>query len=175
MMYRRLIILLSGFLLLSVYGNLSLADEKSHYQAATQLVELTFNKKAYHDNAMKYALLAIKDRYENNPKTRPYSDIMIDAIMEVMDAYINDIDTQNKVKKIYSQIYMQEFAETELREMMKFYRSKVGQKALFKLPVIMQKQWEQESQLPMPPKYERIIIEKIKSLQQQGKLPEEFK
>lgn len=167
--------LLCCIVFLSLSCEISFADEKSHYKAAAQLVELTFNKKAYHDNAMKFALLAIRDRYENNPKTKLYSSIIIDAIMEVMDAYINDVDTQNRVKKIYSQIYVQEFTETELREMMKFYRSKVGEKVLLKLPVIIQRQWEQESQLQMPPKYEQMIIDKIKSLQQQGKLPEEFK
>ena len=70
---------------------------------------------------------------------------------------------------------MKEFTETELREMVKFYRSKTGQKALSKLPAIMQKQWELESQMEMPPKYEQMLVEKITNLQKQGKLPEEIK
>lgn len=169
------ICLLCCLILLSAQNKISFADEKSHYQVATKFVELTFNKQGYHDNAMKYALLAIKDKYESDPKTKPYSNIIITAILEVIDAYINDTDTQEKVKEISSQIYMQEFTETELREMMKFYRNKVGQKALLKLPVIMQRQWEMESNLTMPSKYEQMIIDKIHALQQQGKLPEEFK
>ena len=165
---------MSIFSFLSVYCKVSLADEASHFQAASQFVQMTFNKKAFHENAMRYELLAIKDKYENNPQTKPYSDVIINAIMEVMDAYLNDADTQNKVKKVYSQIYMQEFTETELLEMISFYSSKVGQKAFLKLPVILKKQWEQESHLPMPAKYEQMITDKLKLLQQQGKLPAEF-
>lgn len=171
---RTILLCLFGFFLVT-YNGASFAAEKAQSKAARQLAELSFNKTAYHDNAMRYALLAIKDRYESNPKTKPYSAIIINAVMEVMEAYIGDPETQTKVKGISAQLLMDEFTETELREMVKFYRSKTGQKALSKLPVIMQRQWELESQITMPPKYEQMIVDKITSLQSQGKLPEEFK
>ena len=174
MMNRRIILFLCGFFLFAC-SNMSFAAEKGHNQAARQLAELSFSKTAYHDNAMRYALLAIKARFETNPKTKPYSAIIIDAIMEVMEEYVGDPDTQAKVKGISAQLYMEEFTETELREMAKFYRTKTGQKALSKLPVIMRKQWELESQEALPPKYEQMIVDKIKALQSQGKLPEEFR
>ena len=174
MMNLRIIFFLCGFFLF-VHSGMSFADEKAHNQAARQLAEMSFNKTAYHDNAMRYALLAIKDRFEANPKTRPYSAIIIGAVMEVMEAYVGDPETQAKVKDISAQLYAEEFTETELREMAKFYRSKTGQKALSKLPVIMQKQWGLESQMVLPPRYEQMILEKIKALQSQGRLPDEFR
>jgi hypothetical protein len=79
------------------------------------------------------------------------------------------------VKGISAQLLAEEFTETELREMATFYRSKTGRKALSKLPTIMRRQWEVESQLTMPPKYEQLILDKVKALQKQGVLPEEFK
>jgi hypothetical protein len=170
----RILLCLCTFFLLT-YDGASFAAEKAQSLAARQLAELSFNKTAYYDNAMRYALLAIKDRYESNPKTKPYSAIIINAVMEVMEAYIGDPETQAKVKGISAQLFMEEFTETELREMATFYRSKTGQKALSKLPVIMRRQWELESQVTMPPKYEQMIVDKITALQRHGKLPEEFK
>lgn len=173
-MNKRIILFLCAFFLFT-YNGISFAAEKGRNQAARQLAELSFNESAYRENAMRYALLAIKDRFEANPKTRPYSAIIINAAMEVMEAYIGDPETQAKVKGITAQLFMEEFTETELREMAAFYRSKTGQKALSKLPIIMRKQWELESQMAMPPKYEQMIVEKITHLQRQGKLPEELK
>jgi hypothetical protein len=173
-MNKKIVLFMCAFFFVT-YTGISLATEKSHNQAARELAELSFNESAYHQNAMRYALLAIKDRFEANPKTKPYSAIIINAAMEVMEAYIRDPETQTKVKGITAQLYMKEFTETELREMVKFYRSKTGQKALSKLPAIMQKQWELESQMEMPPKYEQMLVEKITNLQKQGKLPDEIK
>ena len=170
----KILLCLCAFLILA-YNGTSFAAEKTQSQAARQLAELSFNKTAYHDNAMRYALLAIKDRYEADPKTKPYSAIIINAVMEVMETYIGDPETQAKVTDISAQIFMEEFTETELREMAKFYRSKTGQKALSKLPVVIRRQWELESQIKMPLKYEQMIVDKITALQRQGKLPEEFK
>jgi len=173
--YRWLSIVLSGFVLFSVSGTMSSADEKSYYQAAAELAEMTFNKSDYHDNAIKYKLLAIRSRYENNPATKPYSFILINAEMEVMEMYVSDPDTQTKVKNLSAQLYMGEFTERELREIVKFYRGKTGQKALLKLPVLMQKQGEIVGQLQLPAKYDQMIIDKITALQKQGLLPREFK
>jgi hypothetical protein len=175
MMYRWLIIVLSGFVLFCVSGKMSSAEEKSYYQAAAELAELTFNKSDYHDNAIKYKLSAIRSRYANNPATKPYSFILINVVMEVMEMYVSDPDTQTKVKNLSAQLYMREFTEPELREIVKFYRGKAGQKALLKLPILIQKQGELVGQLQLPAKYDQMIIDKITDLQKQGQLPREFK
>lgn len=170
-----LLIILCSIFLMFVSVSTSSADEKSHYKVASQVVDLTFNAEAYYNNAMKYALLAIKDRYEQNPKTKPYSDILINAIMEVMESYVNNPATLTKVKNISSQIYMDELSESELKELAKFYQTKAGKKIVRKIPVIIQKQWELESQLSLPPEYEQMILDKVSILRKQGKLPESFK
>ena len=175
MVYRWLSLVLSGFVLFCVSGTMSSADEKSHYQAAAELAEMTFNKSDYHDNAIQYKLSAIRARYENNPATKPYSFVLINVAMQVMEMYISDPETQTKAKNLSAQLYMREFTEGELREIVNFYRSKTGQKVLLKLPVLIQKQGELVGQLPLPPKYDQMIIDKITVLQKEGKLPREFK
>jgi hypothetical protein len=78
------------FLLENNSASFAAEKAKSQSQAARQLAELSFNYTAYHDNAMRYALLAVKDRYESNPKTKPYSAVLINVVMEVMEEYIAD-------------------------------------------------------------------------------------
>ena len=170
----RIILFLCVFFLFTC-SNTSVDVEKDHIQIARQLVELTFNRTVYHDNAIKYALLAIKERgYESNPKTKPYSAILTNALMEVMEAYTNDPDSEEKAKDIAARIYKDEFTETELREMVKFYRSKTWQKFASKIPVVTKKQWDLESQVVLPQKYQQMIADKVETLKSQGKLPKEF-
>lgn len=174
MIFRCVTVSLGICLLLAVVCSDLMADEKSHHKAAVQLVDLAFNYEAYHNNAMRYALLGIKDRYERNPKTQPYSDVLINAIMEVMEKYVSDPEAIARVKSISADLYAQEFTEREIHELFDFYRTRVGKKAVRKLPLIMQKQWEKESQIPLPEKYKQMIVEKTKSLQQQGMLPKDL-
>ena len=92
-----------------------------------------------------------------------------------MESYVNNPATLTKVKNISSQIYMDELSESELKELAKFYQTKAGKKIVRKIPVIIQKQWELESQLSLPPEYEQMILDKVSILRKQGKLPESFK
>ncbi len=170
----------SVFLILSgLPGSVAFADEASHYQIALQLVSITYNEQAIYDAANRGALLAVKDRYENNPKTSEYAPVLINLIMEVLDAYFHDPQTQTAIKTAFAKLYMDEFTEYELKEFIKFYKTPVGKKALQKLPLVTQKGWEIGSeiggQVSSSPKYEQMLIEKIKILQEKGQLPQEFK
>jgi uncharacterized protein len=158
---------------------IAFADDKSHYRAALQLVDLTYNEQLTYESAKKFALLAVKDRFENNPKTKDYGAVLTNLIMEVLDAYFHDVQTQNAIKMAFAKTYVEEFTEYELKEFIKFYRTPIGKKALQKLPVVMQKGWERGSeigsQVSSSPKYEQMLIEKIEALQEKGLLPQEFK
>ena len=146
------------------------ADEKSHYAAARQLVDLTYNEQLTYEFARKGALLAVKDRFESNPETKDYSAVLISLVMEVVDAYFHDIETQNKMKMAYVKTFMEEFTEYELKEFVGFYKTAIGRKALQKLPVVMQKGWERGaeigSHISSSPKYEQMLAEKLKALQE---------
>lgn len=87
----------------------------------------------------RFALLALKkESYEfwNDPKIKPYSNILQNLLFEVLEAYLNDDNTKNIVKGTSKKIYMEEFTETELREMLTFYRTPLGKKVLTKRPIV---------------------------------------
>lgn len=168
-------IVLMCLILLTLCHTISSADEKSHYEMATKVIDLTFSKKAYHDSMVRFAQLAIQSRWKNDPVTAPYSDLMGNAVMEVVEAYIDDSDTQKIVKRTLAQLYVEQFSEAELREIIKFYRTKVGQKYVLKYPIIVQKQWELGGQFALSPKYQQMVKEKLEALQAQGKIPREWK
>jgi hypothetical protein len=174
----RLVILVSLLISLSMVCRVAFADDQAHYRAALQLVDLTYNEQLTCETAKKFALLAVKDRYENNPRTKDYSDVLTNLVVEVVDAYFHDAQTQKAIRMAYAKTYMEEFTEYELKEFIKFYGTPIGKKALQKLPVVMQKAWERGSeigsQVSSSPKYEQMLIEKVEKLREKGLLPQEF-
>ena len=181
----RVAMVTSSIVLFSLFAGTSLlsptarADDMSHYSVARQLVDLTYNEQSTYVIAQQFAVVAVKDRFENNPKTKEYSAVLTGAVMEILDAYFHDPETQNKIKTAFAKTFAAEFAENELSEMVTFYRTPTGQKALQRFPIVMQKGWEQGaqigSQISSSPKYQHMLVEKIKALQDQGALPRNFK
>ena len=159
-------------------GFVAFADEGSHYRVALQLVSIVYNEQVVYDAARRVALLVVKDRFEKNPKTSEYAPVLIKLVMEVLDAYFHDPQTQTAIKTAFTKLYVGEFTEYELNEFIKFSKTPVGRKALQKLPVVTQKGWEIGSkiggQVSSSPKYEQMLVEKIKRLQEKGQLPQEF-
>lgn len=155
-----------------------LAEEKnSHISKALQVVDLSFNKQALYQQFMYFGILPVKERYENNPKTKNYSEIIIGTFAETMHDYFNDPETQSSLKAIYASIYAEEFTEEELREMITFYESKTGQKLIEKTPSILEKGQKKEIDLSngfSSSKYAKLLVEKIEKLQRDGFLPKNF-
>lgn len=162
-----------------LFGSVAFADEKSHYRAAIQLVDLAYNEQVTYEAARRGALLAVKDRFERDPKTSEYATVLTNLVLEVLDAYFHDTQTQNAIRTAFAKLYVEEFTEYELKEFIKFYRTPVGKKALQKLPAVTQKGWEIGSEIgsrvSSSPKYEQMLIQKIEALQEKGQLPQEFK
>lgn len=177
MLIRLRMICLFILIFLPLNSQLLFADEKSHYEAASQLVEKTFNEEVYRMVGWRFALLALKEEISElwkYPKIQPYSEVIQNLLLEVVSAYLDDDNTKNIAKGISKKIYMEEFTETELREMLTFYRTPLGKKLLSKWPIIYQKQWERETSVQMPHKYIRMLSEKLKDLQEKGVLPNKF-
>ncbi len=163
--------------ILSFVGHSTAGEKDSCFTTALKLVEMTFNKAAVYQQFMYFGILPAKERYENNPKTREYSEILVGLIREVLTAYFNDPETQKKLKGIYAAIYSEEFTTNELNDMIAFYKTDTGKKALLKLPIVMQKGRQREVELAKglsSPKYEQMLQEKLERLQKDGVLPKEF-
>jgi hypothetical protein len=153
------------------------ADEKTHYVAARQFVDMTYKQQIVYDSARKSTFIAVRDKFDNDPETKPYSKVLTDVIMDVLDAYFHDPETQDRMKTAIAKIYMEEFTEYELKEFIRFYGTPAGQKALQRLPVVMQKGGQAGSeigrQVSSSPKYQQMMAKKVKELQDKGKLPRE--
>jgi hypothetical protein len=173
------ILFLSVLISLIPLNQIAFAGEKTHYAAARELVDITYNEQITYEASRKVGLQEVADRFENNPKTKNYSSVMVGLAAEVMDAYFHDPETQNKIRMGFEKIYTEEFTESEIRELVKFYRTSLGQKTLQRLPVVMQKEWEMGSEIGSQvfatPKYKQMLAEKFKALQDKGTLPKEFK
>ena len=108
-------------------GGQAAAPVSSHEAAARELVRIT--------DLMRLALDAgggmIDAQIKTNPAMAPYADIMHTWIAHVLQ----DIDLQGIVVKLY----MESFSEAELRDLITFYRTPTGKKALTVMPQLMQK------------------------------------
>ena len=66
-----------------------------------------------------------------NPAIAPYKDVMRKFFMKYM--------SWESLKNDFARIYAEEFTEQELRELIAFYKTPAGAKAITKMPVLMAK------------------------------------
>jgi hypothetical protein len=103
------------------------APASSHEAAARELVRIT--------DLMRLALDAgggmIDAQLKANSTMAPYADVMHTWLAHVLQ----DIDLEGIVVKLY----MESFSEAELRDLIAFYRTPTGRKALTVMPQLMQK------------------------------------
>lgn len=99
----------------------------SHRQAARELLQLAGTPRV-----MNSAAEAMVDaQVKANPAIEPYRDVLLTWIRK----YITYESMEPKLIDLYSE----SFSEAELREMIAFYKTPVGQKAMEKMPELMQK------------------------------------
>lgn len=142
----------------SLSENSLAAEDNSHIATALNLVEMTFNKEAVYQQFMYFGILPAKERYENNPKTKEYSEILVGVVREVLDEYFNDPETQKNLKTAYATIYAEEFTKRELEEMIAFYKTDTGKKVLVKLPTVMEKGRQKEVELASVVSHKRLEV-----------------
>jgi hypothetical protein len=100
------------------------ADEDSHYQAAAELLQLAHMDQVLSETIDQMLALQI----QQNPQLAPYEKVM----KEFFDKYMG----WDSLKEDFIRIYMDEFTEAELRDMIEFYKTPTGQKAVMKTPVL---------------------------------------
>lgn len=115
------------FLFAMVFAALSLgaAPMSSHEATARELVKTVGGQKLAEAsaNAMLGSVL-------QNPDLAPYGD--------VLRAWCKKIFSEGDFEGELAGVYMKHFTEQELRELIAFYNTPVGQKALATMPEIMQ-------------------------------------
>ncbi|HEX4961492.1 MAG TPA: DUF2059 domain-containing protein [Thermoanaerobaculia bacterium] len=97
----------------------------SHRQAATELMQVMNLEKAM----VAGASAMLDAQVQANPEVAPYRDV----IQKWMEKYL----TWDVVGPQMTDLYVEAFTESELREMTAFYKTPTGQKALTKMPNLM--------------------------------------
>jgi hypothetical protein len=93
----------------------------------------------------------LKQQVQETPDLAPYQKILSDFYREVLN--------WNTLEPEYTRLYMEVFTEAEVREMITFYQTPLGQKLLTKMPLLMTKSNELASrrvQAAMPQLMQRL-------------------
>ena len=128
----------------------------SHYQAAEELLQ---------QMDMQLILTQSIDgmidaQVRANPQMLMFEDIMKSFMQKYM--------SWESLKDVYIEIYIEEFMESELRDITAFYQTETGKKAIQRTPVIMQKGMEIGEQVMTQhlPELERLIMERVQQMEE---------
>lgn len=116
---------LYSMLTLLVIGQVTRADETSHQKVADELLDAMQFDKTMRDSVN--SMLDVQIR--SNPQLKPFE--------TVMKKFLEKHMLSGDVKKEISKLYVKEFSESELRELIEFYQTPVGKKSIEKMPVLM--------------------------------------
>ena len=120
-------ILMRVMALLCLLPLASFASSNSHRDAAEELLKVS-NLKSSMDRMI---VQMVEMQIRAKPVMTPYRDTMLQ--------FFNKYLSYGSIKYDFIDIYTEEFSESELREIIKFYKTPVGQKTITKLPILMQK------------------------------------
>ena len=153
----------------------SQADQNDHRAIALELAEMAYPDETILVTAMGGAKLAVEGSLEGDPKTRQYAAVMEKAILEVIETNFRDPETIKRFRDMQVGLFMETYTESELRELVKFYRTPIGKKAIQTLPEITRKGIERGATIGQglmdSPKVQKMINDKFDRLKAEGKLP----
>ncbi len=159
---------LSFFIVLVLISASATAQEQSHIDAARELLEVMNADQAIqqsHDQI--YPQLAgIADQMGISEEQRPTFEKYLEKMVAVMKEEMNWEKMEPQILKAYVDVY----SEEEIRELIEFYASPVGQKFIAKMPELMQAtmQMTQEMLQDFIPKLQMVQEELQAELQQQA-------
>lgn len=124
---RKAIIAAMVMVMVAVSAHSALADEKSHREAAVRLLELSDMAETM-DMVIDQTLMM---EIQQTPQLILYEGVM----RKFFKKYLS----WESLKEDFVKIYMDEFTEEELRDIITFYETPTGQKTLKKAPVLFAK------------------------------------
>lgn len=150
------------------------AQDKERLEAARTLVVESGAIEACVVACNMMAVSIMKNIFEANPKTAPYSLVLTNAMAEVLEESLNEPQTREDLKTLFASVYVEEFTTDELKEITSFYKTNTGKKCLQKMPSIMQKSQQKADQFAQKLLSETMkqkVKTKIKQLQNEGIIP----
>lgn len=103
------------------------ADERTHRRALETLLKMFDMKERAKQSVDQMAALHV----QQDPRLGPYTDVL-------RKFYAKNMSWKNLREEIIN-IYIKEFTEAEVRELIAFYRTPTGRKAIEKMPLLMEK------------------------------------
>lgn len=116
-----------------VVCTVSLADEASHREAALRILDIT---KA--GDRMQVGFQAMIDPVVAGMRQRGMPEAAATEVREAFKEWFAKEIKWEEIKPKLVELYTKEFSETELTELHAFYKTPTGQKAIEKMPVVMQ-------------------------------------
>jgi hypothetical protein len=151
------IVLLLAFFPLGAWS----AEPDSHRQAAEELLRMLGLEKSMQagSNAM------VDAQIQGNPALAPYRD--------VFQQWEGKYFTWDVLGPRMTDLYVQAFTEAELRDLIAFYKTPTGQKALAKMPALLQqgRQLTMEIAKQHKPELEQMIRARKEELEKAQKKP----
>ena len=151
----------SIILLLLLFSQLSFADQISHRKAVEELFVLMKTSKMMDSVKIQTKKMLFKQFSQQTvpeakkPIFNKYMSKMVEIITETMN--------WDKIKSDMTDLYISNFSENEIHDMLTFYRSPTGKKFIDKMPVIMKRSME------IGQKQSQIMIPKLNALLEQMK------
>jgi uncharacterized protein len=111
----------------------SLADEASHREAAVRVLEITNA-----DKAMQSGFQSMIDPIVASMRQRGMPDAAAQEVKVAFNEWFTETIKWEDLKPKMAEIYMQQFTEAELKDLIAFYQTPTGKKAIEKLPTVTQ-------------------------------------
>lgn len=127
-----------AFLLTFLFASLSYADTSSHRKAAEEVLILTAVDRMI-EPAFKQQIqeVQLSELRQMGLPEEAYSDAQT-YIQRIYQVIAKEMGWDN-IKEDYINLYVDVFTESELRELIRFYQTPLGQKLIEKTPVLMQR------------------------------------
>ncbi len=130
-------VLLVSALFIMTITRVALADDMSHKKAAEKMLEVTNSRQTL--DQMRTSISAIMDKQFAAMNLPPEGKEAAEAVKKDMMTWWSEYLSWEKMKDMYTSLYVEAFTEQEINELVKFYQSPLGQKMLKKMPEITQK------------------------------------
>lgn len=162
-------ILIVALLITSIATSDSFADEASHKKTALKLLEV-MNIEQTLDQVMTLMDDMMEQQFKAADLSPKGQEAMASYQDEIMD-WFSEFFKWELLKDLYVDIYSEVFTEEELKELIKFYQSPIGQKLLEKMPELMQKSMEktQEIVLNKMPEFQERLQKAMSELEEMYK------
>lgn len=115
--------------LFATLPSLVLADAASHRQAATEMLNLVSGPET-----MRAGVNSVLEPMLVGLRERGATDAMVDDVRAAFNAWFEEEIRWDDLRPKLVDLYVAEFSESEIRDLVTFYRSPAGSKALKALP-----------------------------------------